>query len=124
MATAPVLEDDAKVLAHLRGYPDDLRQFSNLVKQAHPRGISALRLVLGRPQASDSFVAAVCRAVAEGIPIVSAVEAAERFGLPPRRFLDEVAARPDFPAPWFASGDRRLWRAEDVERYRAVRPPG
>ncbi len=119
-----MLDDDARVLAHLRGYPEDLRHFSNLVKQAHPRGVSALRLVLSRPQASDSFVAAVCRAVAEGIPVVSAVEAAERFGLPPRRFLDEVAARPDFPRPLFASGDRRLWRADDVERYRASRPAG
>ncbi|MDR7481524.1 MAG: hypothetical protein QN203_03340 [Armatimonadota bacterium] len=117
-----MLGDDAKVLTHLRGYTEDLRHYSNLIKQAHPRGISALRLVLSRPQASDSLIAAVCRAVAEGIPIVSAVEAAEQFGLPPRRFLDEVAARPDFPAPLFASGHRRIWRAEDVARYRATRP--
>jgi hypothetical protein len=115
-----MLDDDATVLAHLRGYAEDLRHYSNLIKQAHPRGMSALRLVLSRPQASDSFIAAVCRAVAEGIPILSAVEAAERFGLPPRRFLDEIAARPGFPTPLFASGHRRLWRAEDVERYRAA----
>jgi hypothetical protein len=119
---APSFQEDLVVLAHLRGYPDDLRRFSTLIKQAHPRGISALRLVLGRPAASTSLIAALCRAVAEGVPIASAVEAAELFGLPPARFLADVASRPDFPAPLFAAGDRRLWRRAELDAYRARHP--
>jgi hypothetical protein len=111
--------DDLKVLAHLRGYPDDLRRFSNMMKQAHPRGTSALRLVLGRPTASGSLVAAVCRAVADGVPIATAVEAAERFGVSPAQFLAEIASRPDFPRPLFAAGHRRLWRQADLDAYGA-----
>ncbi|MDR7519398.1 MAG: hypothetical protein QN131_06335 [Armatimonadota bacterium] len=115
-------EEDLKVLAHLRGYAEDLRHYSNLIKQAHPRGSSALRLVLDRPAASASLIAAVCRYVAEGVPIASAVEAADLYGLPPARFLDEVASRPDFPAPLFAVDRRRLWRRSDLEAYRAQQP--
>lgn len=33
-ASGEAFEDDLRVLAHLRGYPDDLRHFSNLIKQA------------------------------------------------------------------------------------------
>lgn len=106
---------DTLVLAHLRGYPEELRHYSNLIKQAHPRGMSALDFVLRRPTASDSFIAAVCRLVAAGEEVLSAVEAAERFGVKPRAFLETIAAKPDFPAPLFASGDRRIWRAADIE---------
>lgn len=116
-------DEDLKVLAHLRGYADELKTFSNTIKQANPRGMSALRLVLGRPASTTSLVAAVCRYVADGIAIASAVEAAERFGVPPRRFLDEVAARPDFPTPLFAHEHRRLWRLADVDAYLAAHPP-
>ena len=42
---------DTLVLRHLRGYPEELRHYSNLIKQAHPRGISALDFVLRRPAA-------------------------------------------------------------------------
>lgn len=108
---------DTLVLQHLRGYPDELRHYSNLIKQAHPRGMSALDFVLRRPAASDSMIAAVCRLVAAGETIYSAVEAAERFNLPPRAFLETMAARPDFPVPLFVSGERRLWRAGDVDAY-------
>jgi len=108
---------DTLVLAHLRGYPEDLRHYSNLIKQAHPRSMSALDFVLRRPAASDSFIAAICRQVAAGEAVLSAVEAAERFGVNPRAFLETIAARPDFPAPLFASEDKRLWRAGDVDAY-------
>ncbi|HET8680129.1 MAG TPA: hypothetical protein VFM39_08395, partial [bacterium] len=118
MASEP-FEEDLKVLAHLRGYPEDLRHYSNLIKQAHPRGISALRQVLSRPPSSASLVAAVCRYVADGVPIASAIEAAELFEVPPRTFLDEIASRPDFPAPLFAADHRRIWRLADLETYRA-----
>lgn len=116
-----VFEEDLRVLAHLRGYSEDLRHFSNLIKQAHPRGMSALKLVLGRPAASDSLIAAVCRSVADGVEIASAVEAAELFGVPPAVFLNHVAARPDFPQPLFASAHRRIWRRADLDAYQAVR---
>lgn len=111
-------DEDLKVLAHLRGYPEDLRHYSNLIKQAHPRGASALRHILGRPASSASLIAAVCRYVAEGIPIASAIEAADLFGVPPRQFLDEIASRADFPAPLFAVDHRRIWRLADLETYR------
>ena len=32
---------DVKVLEHLRGYPEELRRYSNLMKQSHPRGPSS-----------------------------------------------------------------------------------
>ena len=109
---------DTLVLAHLRGYPEELRHYSNLIKQAHPRGMSALDFVLRRPAASDSFIAAVCRLIAAGEAVLSAVEAAERFGVPPRTFLETIAARPDFPPTLFAHDEKRVWRAGYVEAYR------
>lgn len=112
--------DDLEVLAHLRGYPEEFTRFANLMKQAHPRGKTALAVVLGRPAAEDSLVTAVCRNVAQGVPVLNAVEIAELWGLPPGRFLDEVASRPGFPAPLFAQEHRRLWRRQEVEAYRAA----
>ena len=117
-------EEDLKVLVHLRGYPEDLRHFSNLIKQAHPRGMSAVRMVLSRPASSASLIAAIARSLSDGVPIVSAIEAAELFAVPPRQFLDEIAARPDFPAPVFAADHRRIWRRADVEAYRATSGTG
>ncbi len=114
-----VFEEDLRVLTHLRGYAEDLRHYSNLIKQAHPRGMSALKLVLGRPAATDSLIATVCRYVASGTPIVSAVEAAELFGVPPGTFLSDVASQPGFPEPVFAIGHRRVWRRDDLDAYRA-----
>jgi hypothetical protein len=119
-----MLDEDLKVLGHLRGYPDDLHHFSNMIKQANPRGMSALRLVLSRPAAADSLIAAICRQVADGVAILNAVEAGERFGVPPRQFLDEIAARPDFPAPLFAAGHRRIWRESDIQAYVAAHGAG
>ncbi len=116
-------DEDLTVLAHLRGYPEDLRHYSNLIKQAHPRGMSALRHVLGRPASSASLVAAVCRYVAEGVSIASAIEAADLFGVPPRQFLDTIASRADFPSPLFAADHRRIWRLADLEAYRARLEP-
>jgi hypothetical protein len=121
---AQLFEEDLKVLSHLRGYAEELRHYSNLIKQAHPRGMSAVRLVLGRPASSTSLIAAVCRYVSEAVPIASAVEAAELFGLPPGQFLSEVASRADFPPPLFAVEHRRLWRLADLDAYRAQHNPG
>lgn len=108
---------DFKVLQHLRGYPEELRRYSNLMKQTHPRGISAVEFLLKRPAAPDGFVETVARLVRDGEEIVSAVEAAEVVGLPPRAFLDELATRPDFPRPLFNAGTRALWRRAEVEAY-------
>jgi len=107
---------DFKVLEHLRGYPEELRRYSNLLKQTHPRGQSAVEFLLKRP-ASGDFVEAVCRLVQDGVEIISAVEAAALAGVPPRAFLDEVASRPDFPAPLFRRDHRALWRRADVDAY-------
>lgn len=107
---------DFKVLEHLRGYPEELRRYSNLLKQTHPRGQSAVEFLRKRP-ASGDFVEAVCRLVQDGVEIVSAVEAADLAGVSPRTFLDEVASRPDFPAPLFRQDHRALWRRADVDAY-------
>ncbi len=108
---------DFKVLIHLRGYPEELRRYSNLMKQSHPRGTSAVEFLLKRPVAPDGFVEAICRLVRDGEDILSAVEVAERVGFSPRAFLEEVASQPDFPPPLFRQMHRRVWRTADVEAY-------
>lgn len=107
---------DAAVLAHLRGYPEDLHRFANLIKQTNPRGTSAVEFLLKRPPAGE-FVEALARAVHDGVPVVTAVEAAELAGLPPRRFLDEMASRADFPPPRYRREHRAVWRRDDVEAW-------
>lgn len=110
---------DFKVLQHLRGYPEELRRYSNLLKQVHPRGTSAVHFLLKRPSSPDGFVEAVCRLVRDGEEIVSAVEAAELAATPPKMFFDQIASRPDFPPPLFSRGYRVVWRRADVEAYLA-----
>ncbi|HXF82676.1 MAG TPA: hypothetical protein VNN19_07990 [bacterium] len=107
---------DAAVLAHLRGYPDDQRRFANLVKQTHPRGTSAVEFLLKRPP-SGEFIEALARAVQDGVEIVTAVEAAALAELPPREFLQDVAARPDFPRPLYRRDHRAIWRRAEVLAY-------
>jgi hypothetical protein len=107
---------DFAVLEHLRGYPDDLHRYANLMKQAHPRGQSAVAFLLGRPGSGD-FVETVCRYVRDGVAIITAVAAAEAAGLPPRDFLDRVASREDFPAPLWRRDHRALWRRDEVAAY-------
>jgi len=108
---------DFEVLPHLRGYPEELHRYANLMKQAHPRGMSALEFLLGRAEAQDGFLETLCRMVRAGAAPVTAVEAAELAGVPPQAFLEGVAARPDFPAPVFRHAHRAVWRKADVERY-------
>lgn len=110
---------DFKVLEHLRGYPEDLRRYSNLMKQSHPRGISAVEFLLRRPGSADGFVETICRLVRDGVEIFSAVEAAEAAGVPPKVFLEEVASRPNFPTPLFTRGHQVVWRRAEVEAYLA-----
>jgi hypothetical protein len=113
--TAEFSEDFA-VLEHLRGYPEDLHRYANLMKQAHPRGQSAVGFLLGRPGAGD-FVETVCRYVRDGIEILTAVEAAEAAGLSPQDFLNRLASREDFPAPLFRRDHRAVWRRDEVAAY-------
>lgn len=111
---------DLQVLQHLRGYPDDLHRYANLMKQAHPRGMSAVEFLLSRPASADGFLEALCRLVRDGEPILTAVEAAGQAAVPPAQFLGDVAARPDFPAPLFRREHRAIWRKTDIEAYLAA----
>jgi len=113
---------DLAVLAHLRGYPEDLRRFTNLMKQAHPRGRTAAEFFLSRPVAGDSFVAALCRLVQAGEDIVTVVEAADLLGLPPGRVL-ELSAAPGFPRPLAGEGRHQIWRRTDIAAFRTPGAP-
>jgi hypothetical protein len=109
-------ELDVAVLAHLRGYPEELRRFSNLMKQAHPRGRTAAELFLLRPTAQHSFLAALCRLVQAGEDVVTVVEVAEWLGVAPAALLDPARAA-TLPPPVFGAGRYRIWRRADL-------PPG
>jgi hypothetical protein len=118
--TAPMSEPsqpsglDATVLHHLRGFPEELQRFGNVLKQTHGR--SAVEFFLSRPAPVDSFLAALCRAARDGEDVVTVIEAAEIIGRPPAALLtpDSEAA---LPPPWWGTGRHRLWRRGDILRY-------
>ena len=114
---------DTAVLVHLRGYPEDLHRYANLLKQTNPRGRSAVEFLLGRPPSGD-FVEAIARAVRDGVEIVTAVEAAELAGLTPPAFLKDLAGRPDFPSPLYRSEHRAIWRRAEVQVFLDARRHG
>jgi hypothetical protein len=107
---------DLVVLAHLRGYPEELRRFSNLMKQAHPNGRAAAKFFLSRPVAEGSFVAELCRLVHAGEDIATVVEVAEVLHLSPARVL-ELAPAPGFPRPLSGVGRHMLWRRGDIVAF-------
>src|SRR5437016_10203851 len=116
---------DVAVLTHLRGYPEELRRFSNLIKQAHPHGRTAVEFFLSRPVAENSFIAMLCRLVQAGEDIVTVVEAADVLHVPPARVL-ELAAAPGSRAPCRGRdgsrcGAARTWRRWPAETRRAAR---
>lgn len=104
---------DLAVLAHLRGYPEELRRFSNLMKQVHPSGRTATEFFLSRPTADDSFVAALCRLVQTGEDIVTVVEAAELLQTTPPQVLALTAA-PGFPPSLWGTGRHQVWRRDAI----------
>ena len=114
---------DAVVLGHLRGYPDELRRFANLTKQAHASGGSAVQFFLSRPSAGPSFLEAVCRLARDGVDFVTVVEAADVLGVPPSSLLDPGRTA-NLPAPIFGVGRYRLWRRADIAALRARRDAG
>ncbi len=107
---------DLAVLAHLRGYPEELRRFSNLMKQAHPNGRTAAEFFLSRPVAEGSFVAELCRLVQAGEDIATVVEAAEVLHVTPTGVL-ELAPAPGFPRPLWGVGRHMLWRRGDIVAF-------
>jgi hypothetical protein len=107
---------DALVLHHLRGFPDELQRFANLVKQTHGR--SAVEFFLSRPAPADSFLAALCRAVRDGEDVVTVVEAAALLDRPPAALLTPESESA-LPPPLWGTGRHRLWRRADMVRYAA-----
>jgi len=114
---------DAAVLGHLRGYPDELRRFSNLTKQAHPDGRSVVEFFLSRPTSERSFLATLCRLVRDGEDVVTVVEAAEILGVPPSALLDPSGSA-GLPQPLVGEGRYRLWRRADIVAAQARRAAG
>ena len=111
---------DLTVLAHLRGYPEELKRFTNLMKQAHTQGRGAVDFFLTRAPAGDSFLVALCRYVAGGVAIATVVEAAALLRIPPSAVLDRAAAG-SLPCPLWGEGRHQLWRRDDLLR---VAPSG
>ncbi|MDR5682818.1 MAG: hypothetical protein QN163_02150 [Armatimonadota bacterium] len=103
-------DPDLAVLHHLRGFPDELERYANLVKQAHPRGRSAIAMIIQRP-GPDSFLRRVVRAVHDGERIVTTVDAAERLGMTPAELLRRLDAG-ELPLPLFRDGRKVIWGAD------------
>jgi hypothetical protein len=113
---------DLVVLGHLRGYPDELRRFSNLMKQAHPHRGVASEFFLSREVSGDSFVAALARLAQAGEDIVTVVEAAELLGRRPADLLS-LAQEAGFPRPLFGEGRHQIWRRADIMAWPNGRAP-
>ena len=111
---------DLAILAHLRGYPDELRRFSNLMKQGHLEGRSAADFFLSRDVSEDSFVAALARLTQAGENVVTVVEAADLLGRPPAEVL-HLAALPGFPRALFGEERHQIWRRADIMAWRDAR---
>ncbi len=113
---------DLQVLAHLRGFPQELERYANLVKHAHPRGRSACALIIHRP-GRRGFLRRLCELVAAGVPVVTTWEAAALVGVQPPQLL-EMVARGELPPPEFREGSRVIWRRQALERWKGGSRPG
>ena len=107
---------DALVLHHLRGFPEELHRFANVIKQSHGR--SAVEFFLSRPAPADSFLAALCRAARDGEDVVTVIEAAELLGRPPAALLTPESET-SLPRPYWGMGRHQLWRRAEITRYAA-----
>ncbi|MDR5709775.1 MAG: hypothetical protein QN172_09730 [Armatimonadota bacterium] len=103
---------DLEVLPHLRGFPEDLARFSNLLKQAHPRGRSAIGLIIHRAGPAR-FLRRVCEAVARGEAILTTYEAATLLGLSAEELLRRLEAG-ELPEPVYREGRKLVWRREQL----------
>ncbi len=103
---------DLAVLPHLRGFPEEFERFSNLVKHAHPRGTSAIDLIIHRP-GSNRFLRRVCEAVACGEAILTTYEAAAALGISPEELLERLEAG-EVPEPVFREGRQLVWLRDQL----------
>jgi hypothetical protein len=110
--TEELTTTDFAVLPHLRGFPDDLERYANLMKQAHPRGKSAVAMMIQRPGAR-SFLRRVALAVHNGETIVTTLGAAEALGLTPAELLRRLDAG-ELPPPIFRDGRKAIWTADQL----------
>ncbi|MDR7416510.1 MAG: hypothetical protein QN193_11550 [Armatimonadota bacterium] len=104
---------DLEVLPHLRGFAEELARFSNLLKQAHPRGRSAIGLIIHRP-GPDRFLRRVCEAVARGETILTTYEAADLLGLSAEELVRRLEAG-ELPEPVYREGRKIIWRREQLQ---------
>lgn len=110
------LDLDREVLAHLRGFPEELERYANLVKHAHPHGRSACGLIIHRP-GPEGFLRRLCQLVAEGVAVVTTWEAANLLGTDPAHLL-ELLEQGQLPQPEFRDGARVVWRRQALEGWR------
>ncbi len=111
---------DLVVLSHLRGFPQDLRRYSNLIKHAHPQGKSAVAIMIQRP--GSGFLRRLCELVASGEDVVTTMEAAELIGVPAETLLARLQAG-TLPKPLYHAGVRVIWsRAALVQWLRGTSP--
>lgn len=107
------LDVDREVLTHLRGFPEELERYANLVKHAHPRGLSACGLIIHRP-GPEGFLWKLCQLVADRVPVVTTWEAADLLGTDPGQLLESLD-QGRLPPPEFRDGPRVIWRRQALE---------
>ncbi|MCL6500336.1 MAG: hypothetical protein K6U07_10015 [Firmicutes bacterium] len=105
---------DLAVIAHLRGFPEDLERYANLVKHAHPKGKSAVALIIHRP--GSGFLRRLCELVASGEDVVTTAEAARLLRTTPQQLLERLD-RGEVPVPEFRDGAKVIWRREVWEEH-------
>jgi len=111
----PPLSVDLEVLTHLRGFPEELERYANLVKHAHPLGRSACGLIIHR-SGRQGFLRRLCELVASGEPVVTLLEGAALLGCSPAQLLERLD-RGELPAPEFRDGPRVIWRRQALQRW-------
>lgn len=111
----PTLHLDREILSHLRGFPEELERYANLVKHAHPLGRSACGMIIHRPGPSG-FLRRLCELVASGQSVVTTWEAARLAGGSPADLLERLD-RGELPPPEFRDGVRVIWRLEVLEEW-------